>query len=445
MRSLRTSIDQVHLADSDLAYQLTVVSRDIEECTLSFSPKSNVDDGESDLKGMDLFGHLVVQRRKLLDDREKLISQIRDLPGFENFLRPSSFETLRSAARHGPVIIINHSKWRSDIVILVHNSFPSLIPTCDNFYVRANELQDRLVREGHLDSDEYDYALRSVLEELYDLVGLPVIRRLHELKVPEQSRVWWCPTSVFCSLPLHAMGPIPSDQGPVRYFQDLYISSYTPSLSALIESGRPSSQAINKPSILLVAYPDDSLYGAWDEVKTVQAVDTQVTTLISSRATPTAVLARLGDHPFAHIVGHGTLEPGEPFKASFKLHREQRLQLLDIVRSQLPNAEFAFLSACHSAELTAGSIADEMLHLSTAMQFCGFRSVIGTMWAMGETDGRDVAKYFYDSVFSDKAQEEVHYYERMAEALRDAVQKLRTRKKDRMSLERWVKFVHYGA
>jgi len=48
------------------------------------------------------------------------------------------------------------------------------------------------------------------------------------------------------------------------------------------------------------------------------------------------VLARLQDHPFAHIVCHGILEPEKPFEASFKLHEEKRLLSLDVVRSQLP-------------------------------------------------------------------------------------------------------------
>jgi len=176
------------------------------------------------------------------------------------------------------------------------------------------------------------------------------------------------------------MGPIPSDAGPPRYFLDLYIPSYIPSLSALIESRKSSLQTFSKPSILLVSQPDEKMPQALKEMKAVQAVNTQVTTLFLAKATPTAVLERLRDHPFAHIVCHGILEPGKPFEASFKLHRGKRLRLLDIVRSQLPDAEFAFLSACHTAESTDESIADEVLHLAAAMQFCGFRSVVGTMW-----------------------------------------------------------------
>lgn len=444
MRGLRTTITQIALSDSNLAENFSMLNQDLEKLTLAFSQNSHVDGGDNILEGTNPYRDLVMQQQKLLHGREKLISQIQALPGLDTFLESSPFDALRSAACRGPVIIINHSQWRSDIIIVLHNSPPSLISTSDDFFDRAEKLQDQLLEERRkgLESDEYEDTLRSVLKELYELVGRPVIERLNELKVPEQSRIWWCQTSVFCSLPLHAMGPIQSNRDPPQYFLDLYIPSYIPSLSTLIESRKPGSQAIGKPSILLVAQPDETMPGASREMKAVQDVDTKVTTLFGAKAKPTAVLEGMRHHPFAHIVCHGILNPGKPFETSFKLHKGKRLLLLDIVRSQLPDAEFAFLSACHTAELTEESISDEVLHLAASMQFCGFRSVVGTMWAMQDKDGRDLARYFYESVFSSETQD-VPYHERTAEALRDAVTKLR--RKGGMTLERWVNYVHYGA
>jgi CHAT domain-containing protein len=106
---------------------------------------------------------------------------------------------------------------------------------------------------------------------------------------------------------------------------------------------------------------------AFEEMKVVQAVGTRVKTLIGAAATPTTMLERLHDHPFVHVVCRGILEPGKPFDSSFKLYNDKRLSLLDIVRSRLPNAEFAFLAACHTAELTDESPADEALHLTAAI------------------------------------------------------------------------------
>ena len=449
MRHLRTSVDQLLNADPVLAHKFAAVNRDLEQITKSVPPshKLSMDDAAADgLRAVDPFGRLLLGQRGLLEERAKIISQINALPGFDSFLTSPPFDTLRSAASSGPVIIINHSKWRSDILVVLHNRPPSLIPTQDDFFERAGALKDKLLgsrKKYGLDSKDYNDDLASVLAELYTLVGQPVIERLRQLQVPEQSRIWWCPTSVFCSLPLHAMGPIPSDDGEPRYFLDLYICSYTPTLSALIQSHRPdsNSRSSGKPSVLLVAQPDPSLPTVGGEIQAVQALDTEVTSLISEAATPDTVVDGFHYHGYVHFACHGTLETGKPFEAGFELHGDARLTLLEIVRANLPAAEFAFLSACHTAEMTEGSVVEEGLHLAAAVQYCGFRSVVGTMWAMVDEDGRDLAKNFYKALFENSRG--TAYHERSAKALRFAVKKLR--RKRRISLERWVNFVHYGA
>jgi tetratricopeptide (TPR) repeat protein len=454
MRGLRTPVLQLIGEDSQLAKKFADINQELEGLTVSVTPsgRPEVEDGIYRSKdGTDAFGRLVIKQKKLVEERDALISQIRSQPGLEGFLQVPSYATLHSAASRGPVVIVNHCEWRSDIIIILHNSLPCSIPTDDTFFTRANELRDELVEarkpEGGLDSKEYQDTLFSVLKGLYELVGEPVIKRLRVLGVLEQSRIWWCPTSVFCSLPLHAMGPIPSTEpGKPRYFSDLYIPSYTPSLSALIESRKECSQAPAKPSLLLVAQPDDNLPGVTGEIQVIleRALKARIaaTGLVSSMATPSSVLEGLQGSQLVHFACHGVLETGKPFEASFKLHGGSHLTLLEIVQSRLPGAEFAFLSCCHAAEITADSVSDEALHLTAAMQYCGFRSVVGTMWAMADTDGRDLAKNFYKSLFS-RRDSSVPYYERSAEALRDATQKLRGKRG--ISLERWVNFVHYGA
>ncbi|KAH9037577.1 CHAT domain-containing protein [Lactarius hengduanensis] len=401
MRHLRASTDQLLQADPRLAHEFAVFNRDLEELTKSIplSHKLTIDDGAADdLKAVDPFG-----QRGLLKKRDNLISQIRALPGFD------SFDTPRLV---GPLIIINHSTWRSDILILLHNASPSLIQTPHDFYNRARALNDKLSDSQHrhgLNSSHYDETLASVLAELHELVGKPVIDRHHQLKIPEQSRIWWCPTSVFCFLPLHAMSPIPSDDDEI--LRSLHLFIY------LRDSDSQSSGG---------------------EIQVVQALDTEVTCLISEAATPTAVIDSFHHHRFVHFACHGTLEAG------FELYGGERLTLLEIVRSHLPTAEFAFLSACHTAEVTERSIVDEVLHLAAAVHHCGFRSAVGTMWAMVDEYGRDLAGYFYKSLFSTSRRDQgVPYHERSAKAPRVAVKKLRRKK--RITLERWVNFVHCGA
>ncbi|KAH9024168.1 hypothetical protein EDB85DRAFT_1894473 [Lactarius pseudohatsudake] len=416
MRHLRASIDQLLQPDSQLGQRFAAVNRDLEELTMSIPPSHelSIDDGPADdLRAVDPFGRLILKQRGLSKERDNLISQIRSLPGFDSFLTSPSFDTLRSAASSGPVIIINHSEWRSDILILLHNTPPSLIPTPHDFYDRTKTLKDKLLdsrRKHGLDSSLYDESLAFVLAELYELVGEPVIDRLHQLQVPEQSRIWWCPTSVFCSLPLHAMGPIPSDDREKRYFLDLYICSYTP----ITDRPHPISQSRFRFAISGSTFLTSSARLGYRGDKS------------HLRSSDTCRLSVEGfhHHQFIHFACHGTLEVNKPFEAGFELYGDKRLTLLDIV--------------------TEGSVIDEGLHLAAAVQYCGFRSVVGTMWAMVDEDGRDLAEHFYKALFSNSRREQgVPYHERSAKALRFAVKKLR--RKRRIGLERWVNFVHYGA
>ena len=194
MRHLRISTNQVLDADPDLGRKFAALNRDLEELTKSIPPSHQIGMDNvvaDDVRAGDQFGSFLLRQRGLLKERDKLISQIRGLPDLNRFLTFQLFNTLRSAASAGPVIIVNHFKLRSDILIL-HDASPTLIPTPTDFYHRANALKDKLLdsraKDG-LDSSKYDRTLVSVLAELYELVGKPVIDRLHQLQVPDHSQI----------------------------------------------------------------------------------------------------------------------------------------------------------------------------------------------------------------------------------------------------------------
>jgi CHAT domain-containing protein len=445
MRGLRISTDQLRAADPVLADTFTAINKELE-MILTSSALSNgsvgLDDGrcEGD-KWMTLLPGLTARQQELLKAQDALITKIRALPDLRDFLL-LPFDTLRSAASHGPIIIINHCELRSDILIVLHDDPPSLISTHEDFFKRSRCLKNQLLnaRENYdLESKHYEDALSSVLKGLYELVGKPVVERLNELEIAHQSRVWWCPTSDFWNLPLHAMGPISSDGGVACYFSDLYISSYTPTLSALTESRslRPGAQTSAHPT-LLIAKPNQSPPGAWPDTLVERGPNLQTTSVraTSGNMTSDTVLDGLQQNRFAHVAYDGRLETAKPFDAALVDCNRECLDMLDVVRSRLPAGEFVFLPGSHTAELTDKSIPDEALHFSTAVQYSGFRSVIGTMWKVDDVDGQNLAKHFYPSMFSTEP-----YYEKSAEALQYAVQQIRPG----LPLARWVSYVHYGA
>ncbi|KAG1890764.1 hypothetical protein F4604DRAFT_370764 [Suillus subluteus] len=67
----------------------------------------------------------------------------------------------------------------------------------------------------------------------------PIVNVLQEdLKLKFHSRIWLCPTAAFTSIPLHAAHPFRTiaDRSKESCLEDLYMSSYTPTLSALVRS-----------------------------------------------------------------------------------------------------------------------------------------------------------------------------------------------------------------
>jgi CHAT domain-containing protein len=454
MRSLRTPLEHLHEVEKSLADEFAEISQALESIITTTDVRdfvqtsAGMDDDGVVIGRKDTFARDLAEKRRLSAELDQVVLRIQALPGFENFWRPVPFGHLQTAAIGGPVVIINLSRYRSDILILRSDHPIVHIPTPTNFFDRVTKLAHQLseTRKTHLlESKTYDRVLRQTLEELSELVGQPIADRLMELGIPEQSRIWLCPTSVLTSLPIHAAGPIPSHTNVKRYLCDIYVCSYTPSLSALIASRSCtlSGSVTGQPSLLIVGQPDESLPGVDSETRSIECLvgSGSVTRIAGEAATPENVATHLPMHPWVHFACHGVLRPGRPFESSFLLQKNTHLTLLRIAKAHLLTAELAVLAACHTAELTEDGTPDEVLHLTAAMQFSGFRSVIGTMWAMVDEDGQDLSEYFYGKMFAAGAQ--VASYEKSARALRHATQKLRARKG--VSLERWVNFVHYGA
>jgi CHAT domain-containing protein len=268
-----------------------------------------------------------------------------------------------------------------------------------------------------LDSEEElcekkNAAFASILGELWEGIVGPVVRALESdesaIMTPQyKKRIWWIPTSVLWKLPLHAAGIY---QPAGEKLSDRFISSYAPSLSTLLSTIRAhKAQEAQKhsPSLMVVTVPaasqEQTLESLDEEVESIMqgASDAAELSLISgSDANPDLILSLMTRHSWVHFACHGHQDHANPFDSCFKTFGSP-LHLHDIIRSSLPNAELAFLAACHSA---AGDLTtpDESIHLAAGMQFIGYRSVVGTMWAMADVDGPVLAREFYKHMFRKK-------------------------------------------
>jgi CHAT domain-containing protein len=193
---------------------------------------------------------------------------------------------------------------------------------------------------------------------------------------------------------------------------------------------------INTPSLLVVAQTN-SLIHVDEEIQRIKKFDRIVETMIGEEATREAVLGRLPHHPYVHFACHGSSP--DSFHSAFVLWNNDLLELLDLIKAKLPNTQHAFLSSCHGAGIDTQGNPDEMISLAVALQFCGYRGVVGTLWEMKDADGPSIAEYFYGHMFRHGVDGKVDVKD-SAEALNKAIQKMTKTG----FIREWINFIHIG-
>jgi CHAT domain-containing protein len=187
-------------------------------------------------------------------------------------------------------------------------------------------------------------------------------------------------------MPVHAAGMIHGATKETA--SDYIVSSYVPTLSTLTKARldwKPIPRAQVSGLLLCESSPPNARYlsGVLQEVNLVrtcfEAVQVQVMNPPSghtARAQMQSLLTNSAAHTL-HLASHG-IQASDPLKSAFLL-RDGRFLIEDIMALNLQHAVLAFLSACETARGDRDT-PDEAVHLAASMLFCGFRSVIGTMW-----------------------------------------------------------------
>ncbi|KAG1803018.1 CHAT domain-containing protein [Suillus subaureus] len=381
------------------------------------------------------------------------VTEIRDLKAFSRFLLPPSYEDLQAAARQGPVIIFIASQYSCSAIIVPTLGEPHHLPLPSVTLTDLNNLKDRFARAirhasimgPKLPRNDLIVLLRTVWEEIM----LPIVNVLeHVLELKHGSRIWLCPTAAFTSIPLHAAHPFQTraDRSKEPCLEDLYICSYTPTLSALVRSRQMMKKRIT-PSFVTIGQGQPGT----GKGKALLAVDSELelvhklvpatanrTTISGDAATRAGALKALEENTWVHLACHGKQDPTQPYNSHFVM-RDEHLTLLDIMEKHIPHAEFAFLSACHTA-VGDKETPDEVIHLAAGLQFSGFKSVIGTLWEVDDSVAKHVVKAFYENLFDGLEEGGVMDCTKAAWALNRATHAVKTK----VPLEQRMVFVHIG-
>ena len=429
-QALDTRTDLTALTEQypDLAARFTVMRDNLDRSDDPAGPPSGMPTG-MDGAAID---HLAEAARRGIERRratarafDQVMTEIRDLPGFHGFLRPPQVTELLAAAAEGPVVVVTVSRFGSYALILTDSGVldPVLLTG-----LTPKTLYDRVVTFiGALDDARSPAAgpggraaaeqrLGDTLGWLWEVLAAPVLDRLGITSAPRLGqpwpRLWWCLSGLLSFLPVHAAGyhRTRADAAPATVI-DRVISSYTPTIRALTYARRPSPVTADDEGyrtgagdqVVAVSMPHTpgapDLPGAEAEASGLQQrFPGQVTVLTGTQATYDTVLGVLPTRRWAHFACHGTSDLNYPSASCLLLsdHQLRPLNVVDVARLRLDDAELAFLSACSTA--LPGGLADEAIHLASAFQLAGYRHVIATLWPIDDQHAVDIAARIYTTL-----------------------------------------------
>ncbi|KAI0083510.1 CHAT domain-containing protein [Irpex rosettiformis] len=464
---LRTPLDDLHRIHPQLAERLQHVSQALQlaaSSSLPVSIETQLPSSSHDIQAPSSHGYAL--------EYDKLVSTIRELEGFEDFMQPKTLSQLAGACRSGPVVVINVHKSRCDALVLCRVGDVIHIPLPELSLDRAMGIQEylwdllrakRLLnrcrgdmqdenddRGGRVTAMDPPDMMRVILADLWNRVVKPIMDVVCTLEPPSTTlpHVTWCPTGPLVFLPLHAAGIYPSDDrisAPSQTIMDLAVSSYTPTLEALLKPRARVTPAGQDPRVLIVSQPDtpggNPIPGTTTEAAIVMSLVGESKPLDDADGTIQAVLEGMATHEWVHLACHGIQNCMDPMSSAFLLYDGQ-LTLADLMSHHLPNADLAVLSACQTATGDE-KLSEEAVHLAAGMLNIGYKSVVGTMWSISDYVAPDVMKVFY-TVMAEQVRAGGEL--QPAYALHEAIKVLR-RSSGRGVMNdflRWVPFVHFG-
>ncbi|KAF5332601.1 hypothetical protein D9611_005496 [Ephemerocybe angulata] len=391
---------------------------------------------------------------------------------------------MQNLPKSGPIVIIDLDGRRCDALALLDGLDKPILISLPNFsYAKGNKYRsdlDSQLRTRHLRSralEEFASAdcaasgraiksgpaghgagtVHQVLRGLWEDIVKPILDALGFSRVDTGSgdvppKLWWCPTGPLSFLPLHAAG-IYGGSSPETVL-DYVISSYTPTITAItniVNGSRSIDPGVS--GLFLTSHPNPSnasvIPGTTKEVRSIFAnaekSGIKVLKIEGDELTVDECLEHMQQFSCIHLACHGSQNAAEPLKSRFLLHQGS-LELGTILRSNLKNADLAFLSACQTST-GEEKLPDEAVHLAAGMLAAGYRRVVGTMWSISDRAAQDVSVAYYEYLLARQKGGDNPTFDgtHSAHALYHATQQLRDRLDDSEdSLLTWIPFVHFG-
>jgi len=382
--------------------------------------------------------HNVFEKAK--SDMDEVIEEIRQVPGFEQFLLPMNCSDMQSLIETGTVVVLNATRLRNDAILVTKDSLrsiqlqnPEALPGLMELLPTAMGKTINDAAHGNLktklDRRKENSVLSGMLAWLWQHIAEPVMAALDLTKEamtkdPTQCRVFWMATGSYARLPIHAAGLYVGkclDSVPKRAVSS-YIASFRMLRYARSRSGRLDSRSDNNSALLLsMARPKNvksNLYlkNAPRLKKKIIAAASNLKWTTIKRPSGELLLSNLSDYSWLHVACHAVTDQKDPSNSHLLLQGGSRVVSLEkptpdlltvrrITNKRTQIGLLAFLTACSTADTRVESLIDEGLSIGNAFQIAGFPHVIGSMWPAVERIAEEYAEAFYGFLASWKGSE----------------------------------------
>jgi hypothetical protein len=359
---------------------------------------------------------------------QTILTEVRAMPGLERFMLGKTYAQLRDTAREHPVVVLA-SAHGFVYALIIRNSvhehpdeirlkvssdhLARLRRTANQAGLRTRHVMrdvevesDRQMRPGRFQdtalgtlAELWKEIVKPVLDHLQltvriwptHLTTLTLISMHQRATGRAKPRLHWCATGDFAFLPIHAAGIYAGPEDSHVCCSDYVVSSYTPTLSALLNAQNKAPHTAPAHLNILAVAEDGSAPGSkasqlfFVEPELACVRDTAKASghdcsvdLIAKHATVDHVAERIQMAHFVHLACHGTQDEKSALESGFYLSNGP-LKVSKLMHLNLDKAWFAYLSACETAKSDTNQ-PDQVVHLTAAMLHAGFKSVVATMW-----------------------------------------------------------------
>jgi CHAT domain-containing protein/tetratricopeptide (TPR) repeat protein len=369
--------------------------------------------------------------RQAWADLDGAVETIRQVPGYEGFLKPLPFAQIQDAIEPGRPAVYLAVAPAGTLELIVPPSQTSEVSEtsqvrplwCD---LTADALRKRIVgadnapesgvpelggyigayarrRERSPDTDARDawfIELDETAHWLWDALMGQLVDALSALGFDQAILI---PQGWLGLLPLHAAWTEVQVQSTCempgtsrrRYAMDDVCFSYAPNARAL-RAARQTANRVASDRLLVVDNPDGSLHFSVAEVgAALAAYDGEKRSYLSGQAaSKRAVREALAGYSVWHLSTHGAAGWSEPLDGRLRM-ADGVLTLREILALRV-KARLALLSACEMG-VPGIELPDEVVSLPTGLIQAGVAGTVAPLWAVNELSTALLFSHFYDA------------------------------------------------